>query len=132
MVLTLIRGLPGSGKSTEAINNAKYKNSQHIEADKFFIKNGSYIFNGAKLKDAHEWCQSQTKFYLNQGVDTVVCNTFTTLSEIKPYLLIAKKYQVRINIVECTGNYNSIHGVPDSTITKMKSRWEKIPVNFLN
>jgi len=63
---------------------------------------GAIFLYGARLKDAHEWCQSQTKFYLNQGVDSVVCNTFTTLSEIKPYLLMAKKYQAHINIVECT------------------------------
>lgn len=44
MLLTLIRGLSGAGKSTEVMNNDTYKNSQHIEADKFFMKNGSYIF----------------------------------------------------------------------------------------
>ena len=42
--LVLVRGLPGSGKSTYA-RSLGYPN---FEADMFFIKDGKYVYNPAK------------------------------------------------------------------------------------
>jgi len=43
--LILVRGLPGSGKSTFA----KSLGGVHIETDMFFIQDGEYKFDGAKI-----------------------------------------------------------------------------------
>ena len=54
-VLYIVRGIPGSGKSTFA----KTLGGQHYEADMYFIdEEGNYKFDGTKIKDAHKWCQS--------------------------------------------------------------------------
>jgi predicted kinase len=45
--LILVRGCPGSGKSTFA----KLLGGKHIEADMFFMKDGEYQFDFTKLKD---------------------------------------------------------------------------------
>ncbi len=51
--LYIVRGIPGSGKSTFA----KTLGGQHYEADMFFIdENGVYNFDFTKIKDAHQWC----------------------------------------------------------------------------
>ena len=55
--LFLLRGLPGSGKTTLA----KSLGGKNYEADMFFergLKN-VYTFVAAKLPNAHRWCQSQ-------------------------------------------------------------------------
>ena len=55
--LILLRGLPGSGKSTLAniILLQPNNNPQEVlSADDFFVdKNGDYIFDGTKIKEAH-------------------------------------------------------------------------------
>ncbi len=121
--LTLIRGIPGSGKTTTAMKMGV----AHIEADMFFDKNGEYCFEGSKIKDAHAWCQSQVMFHLNQDKSVVVSNSFVKIDEMKPYVEFCKKYGASLQIIECNGNYRSIHDVPDSTIEHMRRNWEQLP-----
>jgi len=53
-VLFLVRGLPGSGKTSFA--SAIWNDYAVCEADKFFYdKEGNYNFDGSKLKEAHAW-----------------------------------------------------------------------------
>jgi adenylate kinase family enzyme len=71
--LILLRGLPGSGKSTFA----KQICNQHIEADMFFIQDGEYKFDASKLKEAHAWCKDKTEAWMQKGYNVCVSNTFT-------------------------------------------------------
>jgi predicted kinase len=116
--LYIIRGLPGSGKSTLAKTLAEKYNFNHFEADMFFMQNGEYTFDRNKLKEAHKWCQEQVEEYLFMGHNVVVSNTFVKLWEIEPYEKLAKKYFAEINIIECNGQYQSIHNIPEETIKK--------------
>jgi len=121
MTLVIVRGLPGSGKSTYS-KALGFKN--HFEADMFFEKDGNYKFNPALIKDAHEWCQSQTRAALERGEDVVVSNTFTQHWEMKPYLDMAKDFNADVKVVRMTTNYGSIHNVPEAAIEAMKGRFE--------
>jgi len=76
--LTLIRGLPGAGKSTYA--QTHFSKSLHFEADQFFeLNNGEYKFDPALISCAHDWCYSNTVKALRWGYDVVVTNTFTQI-----------------------------------------------------
>ncbi|ROV59467.1 ATP-binding protein [Vibrio ponticus] len=120
--LILIRGLPGSGKSTLA----KTFQAQHFEADMYFIdKNGEYRFNPTLLEQAHAWCKQQTEQALRRGEDVVVANTFVRRWEIQPYYQLARKLKVEFEIIECHGEYGSIHGVEQSVIEKMRAKWQE-------
>ena len=119
-MLTLIRGLPGSGKSTMA----KAMPGIHVEADQYFMRGGSYRFDRCKLKEAHEWCLRETETALRNGHRVNVSNTFTQRWEMRPYLDLAKSIGVPVNVIEATGNWTNVHGVPDSVIQKMRDRWE--------
>ena len=120
--LILLRGLPGSGKSTFA----KTLGGIHIEADHYFMKDGEYKFDASKLKQAHEYCRTSTEGWMVEGHNIVVSNTFTTSKEMQPYYELAEKYgyQVYSLIVENRHGSTSIHSVPDDTLDKMEKRFE--------
>lgn len=66
---------------------------------------------------------------MKSGSNPVVSNTFTTQREVNPYLDLAKEYGYKVNIIECKGNFGSIHNVPPETIEKMKRRWVNIKLD---
>jgi len=123
--LYLVRGLPGSGKSTLAKQIAPNAN---IAADDYFTDNhGSYNFDPAKLKLAHDHCKTVTLEYLKLGTPIVaVHNTFSQQWEADDYLEMASKYEYSVFVIECQSSFGSIHGVPAETIDKMERRWEPI------
>ena len=120
MKLYIIRGLPGSGKSTYA----KSLPALHLEADMYHVRNGKYDFNPKKVKAGHDWCQAMVKSALGAGMDVSVSNTFTQKWEMFPYLEMGKHFEAEIEIIVMSGKYGSIHGVPAETIKNMSDRWE--------
>jgi predicted kinase len=127
LTLTLIRGLPGSGKTTLAKKLVVTKQNAvaHFEADMFFIdENENYQFDATQLSEAHRWCQKQCELSLKKGQSVIVSNTFIKQWEIKPYRQLSKKYHAKLVIKVCSGNYQSIHNVPDNTIKIMQRQWQ--------
>jgi predicted kinase len=126
--LILLRGLPGSGKSTLAKNLGGI----HIEADQYFMFGGEYNFDPTKLKNAHNYCQTQCAAWMVTDGEQVnadriiVSNTFTQEWEMKPYFELAEKhgYMVYSLIVENRHGGVNEHNVPEETIEKMKNRFE--------
>lgn len=115
--LALIRGLPGSGKSTIARSMAGYV---HLEADMYFETSAGYSFDPSKLKDAHDWCFTETSAALSRGSSVVVANTFVTLFEMERYLLLGYPTLV----VEAKGNFPSAHQVDTAVLQQMRESWE--------
>lgn len=117
--IVLIRGVPGSGKTTKA--KSEYPDHKLIEADQFFMRGGKYCYDRSKIKDAHEWCQNSAKWWLSRGHDVVIANTFTRVWEMQPYLDMGYP----VNVVEATGNYDNVHGVPTGVVDRMRERFEE-------
>lgn len=123
-MVVFIRGLPGSGKSTYA--KTHYNGTLHLEADMFFMKGNAYRYNGDHIKQAHSWCFNAFVNAVKSEMDVVVCNTFTTLSELNRYIEFCNKTYTPYKIITVTGNHTNIHGVPNEVMDKMKSRWQNI------
>ena len=131
-VLFLVRGLPGSGKSTFA--NAIWNEYAVCEADKYFYdKEGNYNFDPSKIKDAHAWCKNEVEIRMQDHQvnkqfypDIAVSNTFTQEWEMEDYFKLAEKYNYKVVslIVENRHGGKNVHGVPDDKLEIMKNRFE--------
>jgi predicted kinase len=128
-ILYLLRGLPGSSKSTLA----KQLGGTHFETDNYFLDdNKNYKFDGSKLREAHQWCQDLVSdaMLLNHTTGhnetIVVSNTFTKEWEMKPYMDMAKDWEYMVFSVIVENRHGGVnqHGVPDEKLQKMKDRFE--------
>ncbi len=131
--LILVRGVPGSGKSTTAkLLGAGGAGYAHFEADMYFMEDGVYKFDPTKIRDAHAWCQNRVEqaMLLNHTTGhnstIIVSNTFTQEWEMEPYYKLASTwgYKVFSIIVENRHGGVNEHGVPEDKLQAMKDRFE--------
>lgn len=137
--LVLMRGLPGSGKSTKA-NKLAGRSGQIFSTDDFFCLNEEqeYRFNGSLLGRAHNWNQKRSLDAMYAGIPIVVIdNTNTTIRELRSYLphieaAMGLGYSVRIEEPETHWRFDvgeldkrGSHDVPLKHIEKMLNRYVK-------
>jgi adenylate kinase family enzyme len=130
--LYIVRGLPGSGKSTfaEALVGSDFL---VCEADKYFMVDGEYKFDATKLKQAHEYCRNLVETYMKDSLvndqfyrEIAVSNTFTQAWEMQAYFDLAEKYGYMVFTVIVENRHGGVnqHGVPDDKLEQMKNRFE--------
>jgi len=130
--LYIMRGIAGSGKSTLA--NELGQNGIVLGSDDFFMVNGKYEFDPDALDYAHWWNQGRVKEAMKKGISPIVAdNTNTQAWEMKPYVLLAQKYNYDVQIREPNTPWKfdveelakrNTHGVPKDIIEKMIQKWE--------
>lgn len=126
-ILYIIRGLPGSGKST--LGTALTNGSGHVySADDYFMDfDGNYNFDPSKLSAAHAGCKDGVRNALEKGYSPVaVANTFSQKWEADPYFVMAGENKYTVVVIECQSEFGSEHGVPAATVAAMAARWETI------
>ena len=130
----MIRGVPGSGKTTMARDKYVRKGYLHYEADMLMVKGldadlnvidpsamDVYEFDRSKLKKCHDACFHATKHALEQGRNVVVSNTFIRLWEMQRYLDLPYK----VTVVRATGEFINTHGVPEHVVERMRESFEE-------
>lgn len=143
--LYLIRGLPGSGKTTLAsliriplLREESSSVAPVCETDLFFYTfdpdrgRDVYRFDPCKLPEFHRRNQARVEDFMQANVQhVIVANTFTTHEEMRPYKELAKMYGYRVTEITVTTDLTDeelaargIHLVPVETIRRMRERWE--------
>ena len=131
-VVYIMRGIPGSGKSTRARELVKPENIKNIfSTDDYFMVGGEYRFDPTKLGEYHGNNLQRFKDAVMQGISPIVVdNTNTQKWEYAKYEEFAKDNGYRVEVVAMPlipaedAVQRNTHGVSQEVIEKMISRWE--------
>ena len=123
----LIRGLPGSGKSTFAGTLADAIDAQHFEHDRYlFTPEGEYLWTEGRMAYAYRQCLRDTEEAMSQGLQVVVSNVFPTSKSLKNYRKLAEKYDYQLTyiVVENRRGGVNIHDVPQEALDDMRKAFQ--------
>lgn len=129
--LIIVRGLPGSGKSTYA--ETHFGSFKRLSADEYFTTSaGVYLYDGSKIAEAHAWCREAATGELRRGNSVVIANTFTRKWEVDSYVGDIRKVigqHLPVRVIHIAGTtFQNVHGVPGDVVDRMGSRWERYPL----
>lgn len=131
MEMIIMRGLPGSGKSTK-VKELLERNPGMVvcSADDYFMKDGVYTFNARQIGKAHEACFKKAMDAVLNGKMVVIDNTNTQKWEYERYQKLGEANHYWVSFIEMPHEDPEIlakrntHGVPLESIKKMLNRWQ--------
>lgn len=135
----ILRGLPGSGKSTWAETQNMKGGVCIYSADSFHIIDGKYCYDPKRAGFAHAECLRTYVEDIRIGKHDIfiVDNTNTRIHEMAPYIAVANAFGVDHEILQfnCSIDQSiarNIHGVPHGTIVSMNValQTEHLPVHW--
>jgi predicted kinase len=137
--VVIMRGLPGSGKSTRAVAIAAAASGTVVcySTDDYWHRpDGAYDFNAKRLNDAHAWNLWRFRKACLRGASLVIVdNTNIRRKDFEPYVTYARAcgYEV-VESPPPPGDLEAwdvdlcaernLHGVPKSVIQAMAEKWE--------
>jgi predicted kinase len=126
--LLLLRGLPGSGKTTLAKAIQLASGCPIISIDDYFTDpvTGRYFFKYQENHLAYKHCETRTRQALEQGYLLVVLHhTFTLDWEMEPYFKMASDmdYSIHAVTVENYHGGQNVHDIPEEHIRKMADKY---------
>lgn len=123
----ILRGLPGSGKSSFADTLFSKMDAVIVSADDHMVNdNGDYEFSADILGECHAQCKRDYKKSIElEWPVIVVDNPNTKMWEFSWYMKYAEEhgYKVVTLIVENYHGGSSKHDVPDEKIEEMRERF---------
>lgn len=126
--LIVLRGLPGSGKTTLAevlSENGKYP---CISIDDYFTgSHGEYNFIHSENFKAYEQALQRTEKAMKEAQPKIILhNVFSIAWEMEPYFKLASQYNYRV-FVSTVENYHGSdnnHGITEEQLNKMASKFK--------
>lgn len=126
----IMRGVPGSGKSTKAAALAGPTGVIH-STDAYFMINGHYEYDPTRLREYHNRNKTAFEKSLRAGVEVVICdNTNVLVEHMTPYIELARRYGYVVCVVElphpdpAIAAQRNLHGASEEVIRRMLEKWE--------
>lgn len=124
--LYIVRGLPGSGKSTFA--KTRFSGLFHVENDMAHMtKDCKYIFKEDRRTDALDFCHECVRCALEHDVNVVVTNVFVSQRSIDSYKAIAAVNHSDFKVFRLVSQFQNQHSVPPKVFESMKQHFEDYP-----
>jgi len=121
-LLYIIRGLPGSGKTTLARQLAPDANAAN---DDYFYGPAGYQFDERHRLAAKAACLLRISGYLAAGISRVaVHNTFILRQHYAEYVHAADVHGYGVMTVTLTSQFTSVHNVPPHVLRSMRQHWQ--------
>ena len=127
--LILLRGLPGSGKSSLAKILSEDGAFPMFSVDDYFTnpQTGDYQFDYKTNHMAYKQCEENCKKAMESGSQKIfIHNTFTIDWEMEPYFKLAKEFSYKLFVLTLEnyhGNGNT-HGVSEEQLLKMAEKYK--------
>ena len=139
-MLTIIRGLPGSGKSTRARELSAETGALFIEPDMFVTANGKYCYTAERYRYAVEHAQtllnalsycdwSKEKGYFTP--DVIYADVLPTSAEVNALLEYCGQEEIRLITLEITLDEaleRNIHHVRAEDLRRMAESFEDVTI----
>ena len=127
--LVILRGLPGSGKTTIARSLSEANKYPVFSIDDYFTnpETGEYHFAFSENHLAYKHCETQTEKAMQEQKQKIFLhNTFTLDWEIEPYFELAKRYQYDVFVltVEKYHSGDNSHGITEEQLKKMAEKYK--------
>jgi hypothetical protein len=129
--LYILRGIPGSGKTTLARQMATEKNIRLVEIDQFLEVDGVFVYDRNKISAGIDWCHEQVAHEMAAGRSVIVANTHRRWREMRDYVSVALELGFEVQIIQCLGDYGSVHDVPDAKMAEFRKTFihnDQMPV----
>lgn len=129
--LIILRGLPGSGKTTLAKLLSEKGKYPVISIDDYFTneQTGEYTFEFDKNHLAYKYAEERTRDAMAKLSEKIFLhNVFSIEWEMEPYFQLAAKnqYTVFVLTVENRHKHSNVHHISDEQLEKMAAKYKVV------
>jgi predicted kinase len=125
--LILLRGLPGSGKTTLALVLSEDGKYPVFSVDDYFTdESGRYEFRFQENHIAYKNCEESVKAAMHFNSEKIILhNTFTLEWEMEPYFKLAAECNYRVHVVTVENRHDgtNVHDIPNEYVERMRSKF---------
>ena len=121
--LVILRGLPGSGKTTFA----ELFKAPICSADDYLMVDGKYVWSQPGVVRAHALCQEKCQRLMIDGEPLIVISNMNVKPrDMRPYTKLAEEFNYKVFSVVVENRHGGVndHGVTEEMLADIEERFQ--------